>query len=101
MGLSTNFEVKSKSKAHKALTTMLLQSYRKCIELLRKNQERYLLVQSLHEIGNILYSDDQHKEAEIYWNDCLDTIFQQLYVINSFRDVFAKNPNIAATFGAE
>jgi hypothetical protein len=43
-GLNTNYEVKSKSKAHKALTTMLVQSYSRCVELLRKNQERYLLV---------------------------------------------------------
>ena len=100
-GMSTNFEIKSKSKAHKALTQMLIQSYQKCIELLRKRQERFLLIQSLHEIGNIFYTDDQHREAEIHWNDCIDTIFQQLYVLNSYRDVFEKNPNIASTFGAE
>ena len=31
----------------------------------------------------------------------MDTIFQRLYVLNSFRALFKEKPNIGATFGAK
>lgn len=34
------------------------------------------------------------------WNDCVDTIFQQLYVVAQFRTVFKKNPFLADSFGS-
>jgi hypothetical protein len=40
-------------------------------------------------------------EAEICWNDCVDTIFQRLYVVNQFRDVFNANPSLADAFGSQ
>ena len=61
-----------------------------------------MLIQALHELGNLLYADGQLGEAEIYWNDCVDTIFQRLYVLNSFRSVLKENPGatLADTFGS-
>ena len=59
-----------------------------------------MLIQCLHELGNLLYADDQLSEAEIQWNDCVDTIFQKLYVVSSFREVFKENPQLADAFGS-
>ena len=89
---STHFEIKAKRKGHKVYTSMVISNYKKCIELLRKRQEKFLLIQALHELGNLLFADGQMGEAEIQWSDCVDTIFQKLYVINTFRQVFKDNP---------
>jgi CTP synthase (UTP-ammonia lyase) len=59
-----------------------------------------LLIQALHELGNLLYADGNQNEAEIQWNDCVDTIFQKLYVVKDFRTVFKANPNLADSFGS-
>ena len=34
-----------------------------------------MLIQALHELGNMYYADNQIGEAEINWSDCVDTIF--------------------------
>ena len=47
------------------------------------------------------YADGNLAEAEIQWNDCVDTIFQRLYVVKEFRQVFKDNPNLADTFGSK
>lgn len=62
---TTHFEIKSKKKGHKVFISMVINNYKKCIELLRKRQEKYLLIQALHELGNLLYADAQLGEAEI------------------------------------
>ena len=62
-----------------------------------------MLIQALNELGNLYMSDDDPesiKQAEVQWNDCVDTIYQRLYVLNSFRELFKDHPNIAADFGA-
>lgn len=79
---------------------MVISNYKKCIELLRKRQEKFLLIQALHELGNLLYADGNLGEAETCWNDCVDTIFQRLYVVNSFREVFAESSSLADAFGS-
>lgn len=76
-----HFEIRSKRKGHKVFTTTAIGNYKKCIEQLRKRQEKFLLIQALHELGNLLYADGNLGEAEICWNDCVDTIFQRLYVV--------------------
>lgn len=96
-----HFEVKSKRKGYKVFSTMVIGNYKKCVELLRKRQEKFLLIQALHELGNLLYTDGNMKEAEICWNDCVDTIFQRLYVLNHFREVFANNPDLSDAFGSK
>ena len=35
-----------------------------CIEQLRKRSEKFLLIQALHELGNLLYADGNLGEAE-------------------------------------
>ena len=72
---SSHFEIRSKRKGHKVFTSMVIGNYKKCVELLRKRQEKFLLIQALHELGNLLYADGNLGEAEICWNDCVDTIF--------------------------
>jgi len=79
---------------------MVVQSYKKCIDLLRKRSENFLLIQALHELGNLHYAEGNLGEAEIQWNDCVDTIFQRLYVVKEFRAVFKENPNLADSFGS-
>lgn len=98
---AAHFEIKTKRKGHKVYSSMVISNYKKCVELLRKRQEKFLLIQALHELGNLLYADGQLGEAEIQWNDCVDTIFQKLYVLNSFRTVFKENPGatLADNFG--
>jgi hypothetical protein len=93
------FREKSKSKA--ILSSMLINSYKKCIELLRKRQERYMLIQSLHEIGNIFYCDNQLKETEIHWNECIDFIFSCVGATTSFAAISSQVTEIAYQFGAQ
>ena len=97
-----HFEIKTKRKGHKVYSSMVISNYKKCVELLRKRQEKFLLVQALHELGNLLYADGQLGEAEIQWNDCVDTIFQRLYVLSSFRSIFKEHPGaqLADAFGS-
>lgn len=54
---AAHFEIKTKRKGHKVYTAMVISNYKKCVELLRKRQEKFLLVQALHELGNLLYAD--------------------------------------------
>ena len=44
---------------------MVITSYKKCIDLLRKRQENFLLIQALHELGNLNYADGNLAEAEV------------------------------------
>jgi hypothetical protein len=80
---------------------MVITSYKKCIDLLRKRQENFLQIQALHELGNLHYADGNLGEAEIQWNDCVDTIFQRLYVVKEWRGVFKEaNGQLADKFGS-
>lgn len=96
-----HFKAVQKRKGYRVFTTMVISNYKKTIELLRRRQEKFLLIQALHELGNLLYADGNLGEAEICWNDCVDTIFQRLYVVNQFREVFAANPSLADAFGSK
>ena len=60
-----------------------------------------MLIQALHELGNLHYADGNLGEAEVQWNDCVDTIFQRLYVVKEFRQVFKDNPSLADAFGSK
>ena len=59
----------AKVKSHSVMINMIISSYNKTIELIKKHQEKYLLIQSLHEIGNLYYSVGQLKNAETKWID--------------------------------
>jgi hypothetical protein len=58
-----------RKKQNQVMTNMVINSYTRTIELIRKRQEKFLLIQSLHEFGNLYYSDNQLRKAEIQWND--------------------------------
>ena len=60
-----------------------------------------MLIQALHELGNLHYADGNLGEAEVQWNDCVDTIFQRLYVVREFRQVFKDNSSLADAFGSK
>jgi len=98
-GSPDNFELKTKIKAHKVFANMVISSYKKTIELLRKRQEKFLLIQALNELAGIYYAADNLSEAEVQWSDGVDTVFQSLYVIKNFRSVVAENESLCDKFG--
>ena len=49
---------KSKKKAIKLFANSIVTNYKKAIQILKKRQENYLLIQALYEMSLILYSDD-------------------------------------------
>jgi len=69
---------------------MLINNYVKTINLLSSRGEKFMLIQALHELGNLLYvckrspesneasmleGDNRIGDAESRWNECVDTIF--------------------------
>ncbi|CAG9327873.1 unnamed protein product [Blepharisma stoltei] len=86
---SSDPALKVKKRAHKVFANMVLSSYRKTVELLRKRQEKWLLAQALNELGNLCFSEGILEEAETSWNDSVDTVFQSLYIVQNFRKVFS------------
>ena len=94
-----NIEVKKLQKIHQMIYNKVLNSYKKTIEILRERQESFMLMQALHELGNIYYAEGKLKDAEINWSDSLDTVYQELYVLNKFGELMKKVPNLVAKFG--
>lgn len=84
----TDSALKAKKRAQRVFANMVLSSYRKTIELLRKRQEKWLLAQALNELGDICFSEGNLEEADSSWNDSIDTVFQSLYLLQNFRKVF-------------
>ena len=90
----------AKAKSHSVMICMIISNYNKIIELVKKRQEKYLLIQSLHEIGNLYYSNGQLKNAETQWNNWVDIIFQKdIGTLRTYRKIFEETPNIAAVYG--
>lgn len=50
-----NHMIAIRKKSHGVMTNMVINSYNKAIELIRKRQEKFILIQSLHEVGNLYY----------------------------------------------
>ena len=96
---SASSDVKRLLKVHLLITNKVVGAYKKTIEVLRERQENFMLVQALHELGNIYFAEQQLKEAEIQWSDSLDTVYQELYALTNFRAVVKKVPNLVAKFG--
>ena len=97
---SVNYkEYISKDKAMKYLTNSMLTSYKNCIRLLKKRQENYLLIQILYEMSIVMYSINDTKNAEVYFNEALDTVFQKLYSVKDFRNIFAVGQNATEKYG--
>ena len=47
----------------------------------------------------VMYSTGNIKGAEVYFNEALDTVFQMLYSINNFRNIFAIGANATEKYG--
>jgi hypothetical protein len=82
-----------KKRAHKVYANMVLATYRKTVELLRRRQEKWLLIQALHELGNLCFSEGLVEEAETSWSDAVDTVFQSIYIIRDFRQTLNLSDN--------
>lgn len=97
---TTNYkEFTAKDKAISYLTAQMISSYKTCIQVLKKRQENYLLIQILYEMSLVMYSTGNIKGAEVYFNEALDTVFQMLYSINNFRNIFAIGANATEKYG--
>ena len=87
---TTNYkEFTAKDKAISYLTAQMISSYKTCIQVLKKRQENYLLIQILYEMSLVMYSTGNIKGAEVYFNEALDTVFQMLYFSTLFRPALA------------
>ena len=72
----------------------MLIGYRNCIQVLKKRQENYLLIQILYEMSLVLYSmgtEKTLKQAEVFFNEEIDTVFQKLYSVKNYRDIKFEN----------
>jgi hypothetical protein len=52
-----HFEIKTRRKGFKVFSQMVIGNYKKCVDLLRKKQQKSLHILALHEFGNLLYAD--------------------------------------------
>ena len=94
-----NFGVNYNNYVNKFKNLQFLQSnmligYKNCIQVLKKRQENYLLIQILYEMSLVLYSIGSEKtlrQAEVFFNEEIDTVFQKLYSIKGFRDIKFEN----------
>lgn len=82
-----------KKRAHKVYANMVLANYRKTVELLRRRQEKWLLIQALYELGSLCFSEGLLEEAENSWSDAVDTVFQSIYIIRDFRQTLNLTDN--------
>ena len=92
---NTNYkEYINKLKNLQFLQSNMLIGYKNCIQVLKKRQENYLLIQILYEMSLVLYSmktEKSLKQAEVFFNEEIDTVFQKLYSIKGFRDIKFEN----------
>jgi len=77
-------EKESKERALRLAASALVSSYRKAVELLRKRQMNQLVVQALHELGNLLWLEGDAPGAREAWSDAVDTVFQFPYAIKNW-----------------
>ena len=88
---NTNYkEYISKVKAINYLQNNILGTFKNCIQVLKKRQENYLLIQIIYEMSLIMYSigdEKNRKNSEVYFSEAIDTVFQKLYSIKGFRDI--------------
>lgn len=73
-----------RERALRLAASALVSSYRKAVELLRKRQMHQLVVQALHELGNLLWLEGDASGAREAWSDAVDTVFQFPYAIKNW-----------------
>jgi len=74
---------KGQERALRLAASALVSSYRKAVELLRKRQMNNLVVEALHELGNLLWLEGDVAGARDAWSDAVDTVFQFPYAIKN------------------
>eukprot|EP00931_Biecheleriopsis_adriatica_P060541 TRINITY_DN36370_c0_g1_i1.p1 TRINITY_DN36370_c0_g1~~TRINITY_DN36370_c0_g1_i1.p1 ORF type:complete len:3594 (+),score=919.56 TRINITY_DN36370_c0_g1_i1:56-10837(+) len=79
-----------REQALKLAHSLLVSSYRKAVELLRKRQMSDQVVQALHELGNLLWLEGDAAGARAAWSDAVDTVFQFVYAIKNWQKCVAE-----------
>ena len=94
-----HFDVKSRNKAIKIFSSNIVKMYKNAVQILTKRQENYLLIQSLYELSLVYYSDNDIKNAEMYFSQALDTVFQMNYSLREFRNTFENTKCLSEKYG--
>jgi len=94
-----HFDVKSRNKAIKIFSSNIVKMYKNAVQILTKRQENYLLIQSLYELSLVYYSDGDIKNAEMYFSQALDTVFQMNYSLREFRNTFENTKCLGEKYG--
>jgi hypothetical protein len=76
-----------KGKAIETFAKNLISLQLKTVQILKKRQENYLLIQILYELSKVYYSLKDFKNAEMYFIESLDTVFQKLYSLKDFKNL--------------
>lgn len=69
--------------------------YLAAIELVRKRQDKALLVQALSELGDVYAHFGRWKDAAVAWGDALDTLLGPYQVLGCWRSELAGCPSDA------
>jgi len=94
-------DLKVKERDSAMLSHTVTSKYKDCIESLKKKQENFALIQALHERGNIYFSIGDVKNYMQDWNESLDTIFQRIFSLKNWREIFQEHKNLAWDIGVE
>jgi hypothetical protein len=90
-GNLSDAQKKGTERALRLAAAALVSSYRKAAELLRKRQMSDLLVQALHELGNIQWLEGDAAGAQASWSDAVDVTFQYVYAIKNWQACLESN----------
>jgi len=84
-GLIADGEKLGQERALRLASVALVSSYRKAVELLRKRQMTELVVQALHELGNLQWLEGDSSGAQTSWSDAVDAAYQHVYAIKNWQ----------------
>ena len=101
LSLSDDKDLKNKLKNNKIYSHTLVTKFRTVIDTLKKKSENFSLIVALNDLGNLNFSCDHVDAAEENWNDSLDTIFQKIYSLKSFRSILSEYPLVAHQLGVQ
>jgi len=78
---SENFDIKNKKKALKVFASNLIGIYKKSIQILKKRQENFMLIQALYEMSLVLYSD-----GDVFFNFHIFNYI--IYLLKKFLKIY-------------
>jgi len=67
-----------KYKAHETFSTIVINSYKSWIELLKTKNSNYLLIQALNELGNWQYSSGNGDDAIKSWKEAIGIFSEEI-----------------------